>query len=260
MFNNLNTFYGHHIVNCTNIPFKGDQYICQPSGMTTCQSVCGEETHRQCVQTFLLLRWHSPPSGTPCRSGAQCWWHTHGPLPKERRWCVSERATQGSISKEHHCLCLGQGPYQAPSQWPHPFKGCHITFLWSNIRPPDILNLEKRATLIPLNSKSAHVTSALNHKIPATPPLSTLCKEVRSTNWKGAGSILLLLKLTNWSSCSSSHSKIWKLKRKEKRKVELVFLKTVCGGNRKKFKLSLSVHVHIGRQDHIDFYISSWWN
>lgn len=37
----------------------------------------------------------------------------------------------------------------------------------------------------------------------------TLCSEVCSTSWKGAGSILALLKSTNWSSCCSSHSRIW---------------------------------------------------
>lgn len=37
----------------------------------------------------------------------------------------------------------------------------------------------------------------------------TLCSEVCSTSWKGAGSILALLKSTTWSSCCSSHSKIW---------------------------------------------------
>lgn len=39
-------------------------------------------------------------------------------------------------------------------------------------------------------------------------PCPTLCKEVLSTSWKGAGSILQSLKLTGSSSCCSSHSKI----------------------------------------------------
>lgn len=36
-----------------------------------------------------------------------------------------------------------------------------------------------------------------------------MCSEVCSTSWKGAGSILALLKSTSWSSCCSSHSRIW---------------------------------------------------
>lgn len=41
----------------------------------------------------------------------------------------------------------------------------------------------------------------------------TLCSDVRSTSWNGAGSILQLLKLTCSSSCFSSHSEICKTHR-----------------------------------------------
>lgn len=37
----------------------------------------------------------------------------------------------------------------------------------------------------------------------------TLCSEVHSTSWKGAGSIWALPKSTGCSSCCSSHARIW---------------------------------------------------
>lgn len=57
----------------------------------------------------------------------------------------------------------------------------------------------------------------------------TLCSDVRSTSWKGAGSILQLLKLTCSSSCISSHSAICKTMPKRE-------------GNEKKYSFRLDTH------------------
>lgn len=52
----------------------------------------------------------------------------------------------------------------------------------------------------------------------------TLWSDVRSTSWKGAGSILQLLKLTCSSSCISSHSAICKTtQRREERQKNFPF-------------------------------------
>lgn len=63
------------------------------------------------------------------------------------------------------------------------------------------------SVLSPAPSDRTVSSPDLGRTIPSL-PWPTLCKEVRSTSWKGAGSILQSLKLTGSSSCCSSHSKI----------------------------------------------------
>lgn len=64
----------------------------------------------------------------------------------------------------------------------------------------------------------------------------TLCSDVRSTSWNGAGSILQLLKLTCSSSCSSSHSAICKTFKREKGQWRIMY----C------FRLQFTSHNFIG--------------